>query len=152
MSGPLRVRLQPSPRLAAALCAAHGVAALAFWISPLPAMLSIAASAVLGISAVSSVRGHAFRNSASSVVELELYEDCTLSARSADGRWLHYRLVGSSFVSRVLTVESAHRGRREEALGLIAADGIEAEAFRRLRVWLQWRCASNTAAPDGGAK
>jgi len=153
MSGPLRVRLQPSPRLAAALCAAHGVAALAFWISPLPAMLSIAASAVLGISAVSSVRGHAFRNSASSVVELELYEDCTLSARSADGRWLHYRLVGSSFVSRVLAVLKL---RTESAWGrrsvLIACDGIEAEAFRRLRVWLQWRCAGMAGAPNGGAK
>jgi toxin CptA len=152
MSGPLRLQLQPSRRLAAALYTAHGVAALALWLSPLPVVLSIAAGVALAMSAASSVRRHAFRSAASSLVELELYEDCTLSARSVDGRWLQYHLIGSSFVSRVLTVESAHRGRREEALGLIAADGIEAEAFRRLRVWLQWRCASTTAAPDGGAK
>lgn len=153
MSGPLCLRLQPSRRLAAALYTAHGVAALALWLSPLPVMLSIAASVALAVSAVSSARRHAFRSAANSLVELELYEDCTLSARSVDGRWLQYHLIGSSFVSRVLTVlnlRTEGAGRRRSVL--IAADGIEAEAFRRLRVWLQWRCAANTAAQDGGAK
>ena len=153
MSGPLRLQLQPSRRLAAALYTANGVAALALWLSPLPVVLSIAAGVALAMSAASSVRRHAFRSAASSLVELELYEDCTLSARSADGRWLHYRLVGSSFVSRVLAVLNL---RTESAWGrrsvLIACDGIEAEAFRRLRVWLQWRCAGMAGAPNGGAK
>jgi len=135
------------------LCAAHGAAGLALWLSPLPVMLSIAACAGIAMSAVFSLRGHAFRTAESALIELELYEDCTLSARSADGRWLHYRVMGSSFVSRVLTVldlraEGAWRRRSV----LIASDGIEAEAFRRLRVWLQWRCAGSAAARDGGTR
>jgi toxin CptA len=77
------------------------------------------------------------------VVELELYEDCTLSACTGDGRWLHYRIVGSSFLSRVLTVLNL---RGESAWGvrsvLISADSVDPDAFRRLRVWLRWRCAS----------
>lgn len=153
MSGPLRLRLRPSRRLAAVLCTAHGVAGAALWASPLPGVLSIVGSMVVTASAVWSVRGHAFRSAPRSVVELELYEDCTLSARTADGRWLQYRMVGSSFVSRVLTVLNL---RTEGAWGvrsvLISADCVEPDAFRRLRVWLEWRCGGKVGAPEGGGK
>jgi toxin CptA len=116
-------------------------------------VLSIAGSMVVTASAVWSVRGHAFRNAPRSVVELELYEDCTLSARTADGSWLQCRMVGSSFVSRVLTVLNL---RTEGAWGvrsvLISADCVEPDAFRRLRVWLEWRCGGKVGAPEGGGK
>jgi toxin CptA len=142
MSGPLRLHLKRSQSLALLLCAAHVTVAAALWASPLPAWANAAGSALLALSAAWSVRGHAFRTAPSSVVELELYEDCTLSACTADGRWLHYRIVGSSFLSRVLTVLNL---RGESAWGmhsvLISADSVDPDAFRRLRVWLRWRYA-----------
>jgi toxin CptA len=148
MSGPLRLRLKRSKSLALLLWAAHIVAAVALWASPLPAWATGAGSMLLALSAGWSVRGHAFRTAPSSVVELELYEDCTLSARTADGRWLQYRMVGSSFCSRMLTVLNL---RSDSAWGvhsvLISADSVDPDAFRRLRVWLRWRYAG--VSPDG---
>jgi toxin CptA len=149
MSGPLRVRLHRSNWLAAALCTAHAVAAAALWASQLPWWMSAIATATIAASAAWTVRGHAFRTAASAVVELELYEDCTLSACTADGRWLRYRMVGSSFLSRVLTVLNL---RAEDAWivrsVLISADGMDRDAFRRLRVWLRWRCSGHPRMRD----
>jgi toxin CptA len=143
MSGPLRLRLKRSKSLALLLCAAHVVPAAALWASPLPIVADIGGSVLLALSATWSVRGHAFRTAPGSVVELELYEDCTLSARTADGRWLQCKMVGSSFCSRVLTVLNL---RSESAWGvhpvLISADSVEPDAFRRLRIWLRWRYAA----------
>ena len=141
MSGPLRVRLRRSNRLAVALCTAHAVAAAALWASQVAWWMSVIGSAAIAASAAWTVRGHAFRTAASALVELELYEDCTLSACTADGRWLRYSMVGSSFLSGVLTVLNL---RAEDAWivrsVLISADGVDRDAFRRLRVWLRWRC------------
>ena len=153
MNRPLRLRLRSSPRLAAVLLAAHVAAAAALWASLLPVALSIAGSMAVAASAAWSMRGHAFRSAPSSVVELELYEDCTLSAGTVDGRWVRCRLIGSSFVSRVLTVLNL---RSEDAWGvrsvLISADAVEPDAFRRLRVWLQWRCAGRMRMPQSSGR
>jgi len=153
MSGPLRVCLHRSKRMAAALCAAHAVAAAALWASQLAWWMSAIGTAAIAGSAVWTVRRHAFRTAASALVELELYEDCTLSACTVDGRWLQYRMVGSSFLSRVLTVLNL---RAEDAWivrsVLISADGVDRDAFRRLRVWLRWRCGGRprTSNEAGG--
>jgi len=152
MNGPLHLPLQRSNRLATALCAAHAVAAVALLASPLPVLLSGAACAALLVSAAWSVRRHAFRTSPSALVELELYEDCTLSACTADGKWLQYTVVGSSFLSRVLTVLNLRaEGTWRLRSVLISADCVDRDAFRRLRVWLRWRCAGRTSGADQAA-
>ncbi len=142
MQGPLRLQLRPSRRLAAVLAGVHGVAIAALWSLPVPSALLVAGSALLAASAACIVRTHALRTGVNATLELELYEDCTLSLRTGDERWLRYNIVGSSFVTRVLTVlnlraEGAWRMRSV----LISADCIDPDAFRRLRVWLNWRCA-----------
>jgi toxin CptA len=142
MNGPLRLRLKRSKSLALLLCAVHALAGAALWASPLPALASVAGSALLALSAALSVRRHALRTTPGSVVELELYEDCTLSACTGDGRWLQYRIAGSSFCSRMLTVLNLRGESAWEVHSvLISADSVDPDAFRRLRVWLRWRCA-----------
>jgi toxin CptA len=151
MSGPLRLHLLRSSRLAGVLIAAHAAAAAALWIAPVPWPVAVAVAAVLAANAVWCVRGHAFRSAPSSVIELELARDGTLSAHRTDGTWTQYRIVGSSFVSRVLTVLNL----RNEASGrvrsvLITADAVDADGFRRMRVWLRWRSPAATPEANNG--
>ena len=152
MNGPLHLRLQRSHRLAAALCAAHAMGAAALLASRLPVLMSGAACAALMVSAAWSVRRHAFRTAPNALVELELYEDCTLSACTADGKWLQYTVVGSSFLSRVLTVLNLRtEGTWRMRSVLISADCVDRDAFRRLRVCLRWRCARSSSGADQSA-
>jgi toxin CptA len=87
------------------------------------------------------------------VVELELREDCSVSARSRAGRWTGYQVSGASFVSPLLTVLDLHADARWRGRSvLITQDSLDADSFRRLRVWLRWRCGgqadqSGAAAP-----
>jgi toxin CptA len=141
MAERLSLRLGSSRHLTQILGSAHVLAAAALWLAPLPAGLALAGSLALSVHLVWALRRHAWRSAAGSLIELELLDDCSISARSRAGIWEAYRVAGSSFVSPLLTVLNM----RPEAGGwtrpvLIMADNVDADSFRRLRVWLRWRC------------
>jgi toxin CptA len=149
MSGPLRVRVGRSDTLVTLLAFAHGIACAALWISPVPTLICSAASVALAFSVRRCLHRHAFRTAPDALVELELYEDCTASAYTVDGRWLQFRVIGSSFASQVLTVLNLRaEGTWRMRSVLITRDCIDHHAFRRLRVWLRWHCATRIAAAD----
>jgi toxin CptA len=141
MAERLSLRLGASQTLTRVLSGAHILAAGALWAAPVPAVLAVAGSLVLALHLASALRRHAWRSDARALVELELREDCSAAARSRAGEWKTYRVAGSSFVSPRLTVLNL---RPERGLGrnavLITADNADPDGFRRLRVWLRWRC------------
>jgi hypothetical protein len=149
MSGTLRVQLAPSRRIAAALLAAHMLAGASLWVSPLPAWAALTLIAMLAAHAAISVRRHAFLDADGALLELELRDDGTLSACTREGRWLACELVGSGFVSSAFTAITLRAdGERRVRSVLIAADCMERDAFRRLRVWLRWRGSGNAGSND----
>ena len=142
----LRLQLGPSVGVAAVLAAAHAVAGVAIWITPLPLAVALSGTGVVLVSLVSTVRRHAFRHVRGALVELDIREDCTVSARlRGEEGWGEYRIEASSFVSAVITVVNlrSESGRRRVS-ALIAGDTLDPERFRQLRVWLRWRCGKAT--------
>jgi toxin CptA len=151
MAERLSLRLRPSRALTWLLAGAHAMAATALWLAPFAAAWSLAGSVALATYLVWVLRQHAWRNAAGSVVELELRDDCSVSARSHAGRWTGYQVSGATFVSPLLTVLNldAQAGWRGRSV-LITPDSLDADSFRRLRVWLRWRCgrqADRSGAP-----
>ena len=138
----LRLQLAPSVRVAAGLATAHAVAGVAIWATPLPLAVAVCGTGVVLVSLVWTVRRHAFRHVRGALVELDIREDCTVSARLwGEEGWGEYRIEASSFVSTLLTVVSLRsETERRRVSALIAGDTVDPERFRQLRVWLRWRC------------
>lgn len=136
----LTVRVRPSVRLALVIGAAHLMGASGFWLAPVPWPLAAGATAVVAASLVMALRRHALRLSEDALIDLELREDGSAAACSRAGRWAEYRIDGSSLVSSALTIVNlrAEGGGRLRSI-LLTNDSVDAEAFRRLRVWLGWR-------------
>jgi toxin CptA len=135
--------LGPSRLLASALGGAHALAAAALWLTPLPFAWRLAGSLGLAGHLAWSLRRHAWRTAARSVVELELRDDCSILARPRAGGWVDYQLDGGSFVSPLLTVLRLRpEARRLVCSVLITPDSLDPDSFRRLRVWLRWRYRS----------
>jgi len=136
----LSLRLGPSRLLAAVFAGAHVVAGAALWLAPVPVIYALVCSGALSIHLIWVVRRHALRSDARALIDLELTEDGSVSGRTRAGLRRAYRVAGSSFVSPFLTVLSL---RSETAPWtrhvLIPADSVDADSFRRLRVWLRWR-------------
>lgn len=148
MAERLSLRLVPSRHLAKMLGGAHLLAATALWLAPLPVGWALGCSLALLVHLALAVRRHAWLDAAGSLIQLELVDDCAVSACSRGGNWERYRIAGSSFVSPPLAVLNLRSGpgHRTRAV-LIASDSLDADSFRRLRVWLRWRWRDGSNAP-----
>jgi toxin CptA len=136
----LSLHLSSSRLLATMLGGAHVLAAAAVWLAAAPVVYALACSVALSLHLAWVGRRDALRTDSHAMIELDVFDDGSVSACTRAGVRRAYRVVGSSFVSPLLTVLSL----RPEAGGwtrhiLIAADSVDAEGFRRLRVWLRWR-------------
>jgi toxin CptA len=142
----LSLRLGPSRLLAAMLGGAHVVAAAALWLAPIPVVYALACSVALVVHLAWVVRRHALRTDAGALIELEVVDGGSVSVSTRAGVRRVYRVGGSSFVSPVLTVLNlrSETGRARHHV-LVAADSVDANGFRRLRVWLRWRSGEQDA-------
>ncbi len=145
MAERLSLRLGPSRLLTAMLGSTHILAGGALWLASLPLAWALACSLALSAHLAWAVRLHAWRSDAGALIDLELLDDFSVSVCSRTGPWEHYRIAGSSFVSRPLVVLNLRSGvGRQKRRVLIAADSLDADSFRRLRVWLRWRWRDGT--------
>lgn len=136
---PLSIALRPSRRLALAFAAAHLAAAGAVVATGLPLWLTLAiGSALLGHGTITVARAALLRGRRA-VVAFEAGRAETLPFRTRDGVWHEGRLLGSSYVAPYLTVLNiSETGKWRVFHVLIVPDAVDAEDFRRLRVWLRW--------------
>ncbi|MBS0424206.1 MAG: hypothetical protein JSR71_07220 [Proteobacteria bacterium] len=135
----LRIRLQPSCYLARLLSFAHAAAGLVLWPLALPLGVKAAFIVLLIASLIYYLRKDALLIAHDAIVALTLTEEmsCILTARS--GQSMTCSLSDSTFVAPYLTVINLQPNERFFMRSVvILPDSIDAEEFRRLRIWLRW--------------
>jgi len=136
----LTVHLKPSLRLTVILSLAHLAAASLLWPLALPFAVKVVSVPILVISLTYYLRKDALLNANDAVVVFELSDEmqCTLTPRS--GETIVCSILGSTFVAPYLIVLNLKpAGKSFMRSVVILADGIDAEEFRQLRVWLRWK-------------
>lgn len=111
------------------------------WLSPVPWWLFFAALFLLAGSLIFYVRREGWRLAPAAVVSFTTYPDCRCEFQTRDGTVHEAELLGSSFVAPYLTVLNLKPvGSILARHAVIVPDNVDAEAFRKLRVLLKWRC------------
>lgn len=137
----IRVDLKPSRRLGAALVAAHGAAALTLLPLALPAWAKVLIALCIAASLCHALWRHAWLRSAASVTAIEVREGAGAGVEMRGGECHEARVLGTTYVSAALCVVNLRiAGRLLARHAVVVSDNVDAESFRRLRVWLRWGC------------
>ena len=137
----LKITLRPSRILFAILVAAHGGVIAVVAIMSMPLWLELIAITTLAVNLVVELRRTALLRTPNSVVAIEIGSDDTLSIQTRRGNWIsECEVLESTYVAAFLAIVNL----REPEMGavrhvVLLPDSIEAEDFRRLRVWLRWK-------------
>ena len=131
----LRLELAPSAGLAIALVALHAAAAACLLVVLAGAAGLLAGALVLGLG-VHSAWSRALLRASSSVRTLHLAGNASLQLGLADGRTLAAEPAARRYVGRFLVLLPVRRPVRRTIL--VTGDMLDAESFRRLRVWALW--------------
>lgn len=134
----LIVKIKVSYTLMVLLAGAHIGGAMLLGVVPLHGFFKTGLLALLVVSAVHAIRLHGLRSARRALVELELDTEGLCALRqNGDENWraaeIAQTLVHPWLVILVLKPE----GRSRRLSLVIAADAVEAEAFRRLRARLR---------------
>jgi toxin CptA len=132
------VELRSSRLLAGLLGIAHGGVLLLLPTLPVAGWIVVLMSGMLVISASMTITRHALRRGARTVTALKLANREQLQIRAGDGVWHGGRLLGSSTVGAAIAVLNIRLDGGGTTHVVIFGDGIDADDFRRLRVWLRW--------------
>lgn len=143
----LKLSIGRSGYLAGLLLLAHAGAMALLWPLAMPAwgkavvILAMIASLVFFLAHVALLR------TPEAVVAIEIKEGGEIVIQTRRGEWRACRLSSGSYVSPWLTIlVLAQDNRRSAHYVVITPDNVDAEDFRRLRVWLRW-AAQRVAEP-----
>jgi toxin CptA len=126
--------------LTAILVLAHGAAIAMVGLAGMPLWLELIAIAALVSSLIFDVRQTALLRAPDALITLEIASDDKLSIQTRRGEWIGCEVLGSTYVTSFLTIlnlKVTDSGRNTRAV--ILPDGLDAEDFRKLRVWLRWK-------------
>lgn len=142
------ITIGPSRRLALILGGAHlGVLAV-LAVLPIALWMQVCGAALLLLSAVLTIAHHALRRGGA-VTALEFSDREQVRVQMHDAAWHAGRVLGTSTVGTMLTVLNIRLDvRRWPVHVLILGDSMDAEDYRRLRVWLRWGPRPVTADPS----
>jgi toxin CptA len=136
----LRIALRPSRILAAILVIAHGAALAVIALVSVPLWLKVIAIAALAVSLVFEIRQTVLLRAPDAVVALEIASDDALSIQTRRGDWIECEVLGSTYVTYFLAIVNLKdQGSGRVKRAVILPDSIDAEDFRKLRVWLRWK-------------
>ena len=136
----MKITLRPSRILTAILVLAHGAAIAIVALAGMPLWLELIAIAVLVASLIFDVRQTALLRAPNALITLEIASDDKLSIQTRRGEWIECEVLGSTYVTSFLTIlnlKVIDSGRNTRAV--ILSDSLDAEDFRKLRVWLRWK-------------
>ena len=136
----MKITLRPSRILTAILVLAHGAAIAMVALAGMPFWLELIAIAALVASLVFDVRQTALLRAPDAVITLEIASDDKLSIQTRRSEWIECEVLGSTYVTSFLTIlnlKGPDSGRNTRAV--ILPDSLDAEDFRKLRVWLRWK-------------
>lgn len=135
-----KTNLRPSRILAAILVLAHGAAIAMVVLAGLPLWPALIAIAALVASLVYDVRQTALLRAPDAVSAFEITADDKFSIQTRSGECLECEVLGSTYVTYFLTIlnlKAIDSGKNKRAV--ILPDSLDAEDFRKLRVWLRWK-------------
>ena len=136
----LRVAPKSSKRLALLLSVGHLAAIALVWPLAVPLWLKLGLSLALSLSLVFFIRRDALLIARDSIVTVDLYEDGSCALQTQAGEWQDCALLDSSVISPYLTILNLKsESRWQVRYATLLPDSLEAEDFRRLRVWLRWK-------------
>lgn len=143
----LDLKLHPSRTLVFLLAMAHLLSLLVVWLLPLTAAWQIAASLLVAASSVFHLRRDGLLAAASSIHQIRLDPECNCAYLTRDGTWRDARLLGSSMVTPWLSVLNfVPENSRLVRHVAIFPDSADAEALRKTRVLLRWKCGKASRA------
>ena len=136
----LRIRLTPSRLLAAVLTLAHAAAITVVLVVELPQWLKVVAIVLLIAQCALIVRRQAFLSGADAATGIEITSDHRINVETRSAGWCEYDVLGSTYVTPYLTVLNLRQaGARAAMHVLLLPDSLNADDFRKLRVWLRWK-------------
>lgn len=146
----LKVAIQPSKWLSILLIAVHLFIALAMLPLHMLLWIKLVVIGALIASAAFHIRRDAMLAASNSIVAIEIEEDRTCDVQLRSGEWKEYVLLDTSFVSPYVTILNLGRERAFIARHIvILPDSLGKDEFRRLRVWLRWKCAKSRIKDSG---
>ncbi len=135
----LHLRLGKSWLLTAVLTMAHAGIIAILLIVNIESWIKAVATAIVVCSLVLQVGRSAWRMGASCITALRIGNDGALSVETHRGETLKCEVLPSTFVSSVVTVLNLRTWpERRRVDTVICRDCVDADSFRRLRVWLRW--------------
>ena len=135
-----RIAVAPSVMLASALSALHLTAAGLLWIMPLPVLEKVLLTGAVAVSLIYYMARDASLHASHSIVALEIRDGGSVLLQTRCGDWLEGELLGSSYVSPLLTIVTFRpKGRWATRRVVLVPDNVDSEDFRYLRTRLRWR-------------
>ncbi len=136
----MKITLRPSRILTAILVLAHGAAIAIVALAGMPLWPALIAIAALVANLIYDLRQTALLRAPDALIALEIASDDRLIVQTRRREWIECAVLGSTYVTSFLTIlnlKVIDSGRNTRAV--ILPDSLEAEDFRKLRVWLRWK-------------
>ena len=150
---PIRLDFKPSKRLAAILAIAAAIACFALAVLSIALWIKLAAMTVAVLATAYHVL-HALQRTPRSCIALVLDSKGEWQLMMRDGNRYVATILPSSFVTPCLTILNCSLSGRwlrypwQQYHIVILPDAVDAESFRRLRVWLRWGYQGSSVAAD----
>jgi toxin CptA len=126
---PIEINLKPSRALIAALSAMHLLAIAAVWVLSWPIATSFTVLVLVSFT-------WCWRRKWAVTLKINVKGELLLQQ---DGDWLEVKVLASSLVLPYLTVLNLKLpGRRWPLNIVLLPDSLDAQDYRKLRVWLRW--------------
>lgn len=136
----LKITLRPSWLLAGILTLAHAAAIAVVLLVGIPLWIKIIATAVLIAQWLIVVRQRALLRGPNVALAIEITSDHEINLRTRASGWREYDVLGYTYVTPYLTILNLRQsGDRTTSHVALLPDSLEAEDFRKLRVWLRWK-------------
>ncbi|WP_411182366.1 protein YgfX [Nitrosomonas sp. Is37] len=137
----LTIHLTSSRQYALLLCFTHFAVVCILWKIDWSIFIKLIGTILLAISLYLYLRYHALLLSPRSIVSLHFSEDgSTCTAQTQSNEHITFIVKSDTFVTPYLTVLSMKSPYSIFPRNIVIfPDGINAEKFRQLRIWLRWK-------------
>jgi hypothetical protein len=135
----VRASLKPSRFLAAVLASVHSAAGASLIPLDIAPGIKLAIAAAIMLSFAHALWRYVLLKSRRSIVAIELADCENVAVQTKDGVWRSGRVLGTSYISAMLTVINLREAEHKLAQHvIIVPHNIDPEDFRKLRVILRW--------------
>lgn len=144
MQTTLHLELRPSRWLIAYILLAHGLGLGLVWAPSLAWPLTLTLSALVVLSLWHNLTLYGWRKHPRAVAAIRLHADFSVEAQVA-GQWQSCVLAASSYVGTYLLILQLRSSAWYwPCTVIVLPDNLDADLFRRVRIWLRWGYAQQS--------